>query len=100
MHAAPHRRPIADRLRDWHEVEHVADDIRGAGRCMDCGVPFCTRGCPLGNPIPDFADAVWHGRWHDAYKKLPRPTTSPTSPAASVPRRAKPRACWRSTTPR
>src|ERR1700716_4202753 len=69
--AAPHRRPIGDRLRDWREVEHTADDAREqAGRCMDCGVPFCTRGCPLGNPIPDFADAVWHGRWRDAYRKL------------------------------
>ena len=70
--AEPHRRPIAERLHDWREVEHVVpDDTREqAGRCMDCGVPFCTQGCPLGNPIPDFADAVWNDRWHEAYKKL------------------------------
>ena len=69
--AAPHRRPIEERLRDWREVEHVDDDPRPqAGRCMACGVPFCTQGCPLGNPIPDFADAVWKDRWHDAYRQL------------------------------
>jgi glutamate synthase (NADPH/NADH) small chain len=37
---------------------------------MDCGVPFCTQGCPLGNPIPDFADLVWKDRWHDAHQRL------------------------------
>jgi glutamate synthase (NADPH/NADH) small chain len=69
--AAPHRRPIAERLHDWREVEHVGDDIaQQAGRCMDCGVPFCTQGCPLGNPIPEFADAVHRGRWQDAYRRL------------------------------
>src|SRR3569833_4069417 len=69
--AAPHRRPIAERLRDWREVEHVGSAAKEqAGRCMDCGVPFCTQGCPLGNPIPDFADAVYRGRWEDAYRKL------------------------------
>ena len=69
--AAPHRRPIAERLRDWREVEHVGSDAKEqAGRCMDSGVPFCTQGCPLGNPIPDFADAVYRGRWEDAYRKL------------------------------
>jgi glutamate synthase (NADPH/NADH) small chain len=82
--AAPHRRPIAERLRDWREVEHVGPEMEPggpaptggksvkeqAGRCMDCGVPFCTEGCPLGNPIPDFADAVYRGRWEDAYRRL------------------------------
>ena len=69
--AAPHRRPIEARLRDWREVEEVGDDTRQqAGRCMDCGVPFCMQGCPLGNPVPDFADAVWHDRWYDAYREL------------------------------
>jgi len=69
--AEPHRRDIAERLHDWREVEHVGDDAKEqAGRCMDCGVPFCTNGCPLGNPIPDFADAIWRGRWDEAYRKL------------------------------
>ncbi len=41
-----------------------------AGRCMDCGVPFCQQGCPLGNPIPDFNEHVWKGRWREAYLAL------------------------------
>jgi glutamate synthase (NADPH/NADH) small chain len=67
------RRPVAERLRDWREVETTADDAlarQQAGRCMDCGVPFCMQGCPLGNPIPDFNDRVFKGRWQDAWKRL------------------------------
>src|SRR5678815_4618579 len=48
-------------------------DRQQGGRCMDCGVPFCMQGCPLGNPIPDFAHGVWSdtdARWHDAYRQL------------------------------
>lgn len=72
----PGKRPVAERVHDWREVEAPAgplehDALRHqAGRCMDCGVPFCTQGCPLGNPIPDFADLVWKGRWQDAHKRL------------------------------
>ena len=74
--AAPHRRAIDDRLRDWREVETTADPAESkqqGGRCMDCGVPFCTQGCPLGNPIPDFAHAVWTDgsvRWRAAHDML------------------------------
>ncbi len=69
--AAPHRRPASLRVLDWREVDAPDGDAREqAGRCMDCGVPFCTAGCPLGNPIPEFADAVWHGRWRDAAAHL------------------------------
>ncbi|HUS32025.1 MAG TPA: glutamate synthase, partial [Kofleriaceae bacterium] len=71
--AAPHRRPVALRVLDFKEVEELdpPDTSRQqAGRCMDCGVPFCTQGCPLGNPIPDFAHAIWTDRWHDAHKQL------------------------------
>ncbi|HUJ61190.1 MAG TPA: glutamate synthase subunit beta [Kofleriaceae bacterium] len=71
--AAPHRRPAELRVLDWHEVEHEAAPAEAreqAGRCMDCGVPFCTSGCPLGNPIPDFADAVWRGDWRAASEWL------------------------------
>lgn len=70
------KRPITERLKDWREVEGPDGPLEGdvtraqAGRCMDCGVPFCTQGCPLGNPIPDFADAVWKERWQDAHKRL------------------------------
>ncbi|MGE0545404.1 MAG: glutamate synthase subunit beta [Kofleriaceae bacterium] len=72
----PRKRSVAERLRDWHEVESTHgpledDALRNqAGRCMDCGVPFCTSGCPLGNPIPEFADLVWNQRWQDAYRRL------------------------------
>jgi glutamate synthase (NADPH/NADH) small chain len=71
--AAPHRRPISLRVLDWKEVEELdppATSRQQAGRCMDCGVPFCTQGCPLGNPIPDFAHSIWTERWHDAHKQL------------------------------
>ena len=72
----PKKRPVAERVRDWREVEGPigpleVDVLRAqAGRCMDCGVPFCTQGCPLGNPISDFADLVWKDRWRDAHKRL------------------------------
>lgn len=72
----PKKRAVTERLRDWREVEGAhgpleEDALRHqAGRCMDCGVPFCTQGCPLGNPIPEFADLVWKERWQDAYRRL------------------------------
>jgi len=72
----PKKRPVAERVKDWHEVEGqhgpLEDDVTRAqaGRCMDCGVPFCTQGCPLGNPIPDFSDLVYKDRWRDAHKRL------------------------------
>jgi glutamate synthase (NADPH/NADH) small chain len=67
------RRPAALRLHDWHEVgEHEAEAAarQQAGRCMDCGVPFCMQGCPLGNPIPDFNHRAWTGDWFDAFRRL------------------------------
>ena len=71
-HAAD-RRPIAERLADFREVERPVDDpgdlTRQAGRCMDCGVPFCTRGCPLGNPIPEFNHGVWSNDWAGAWAR-------------------------------
>jgi glutamate synthase (NADPH) small chain len=69
----PRKRPVGERVRDWREVAPHADAdeaARQGGRCMACGVPFCTAGCPLGNPIPDFADAVYRGRWRDAHLGL------------------------------
>lgn len=67
------KREKAERVQDWKEfVLPLAPEEakRQAGRCMDCGVPFCQQGCPLGNPIPDFNDAVYHGRWKAAYLAL------------------------------
>jgi glutamate synthase (NADPH/NADH) small chain len=66
-------RPVADRLRDWKEVYlPFADaDLKEQGaRCMDCGIPFCHQGCPLGNIIPDWNDLVYRDRWQDALDRL------------------------------
>jgi glutamate synthase (NADPH/NADH) small chain len=69
----PARRPIDERLRDWRELEgkHPEDRLqKQAARCMDCGIPFCHKGCPLGNIIPDWNDLVYRGRWKDAIDRL------------------------------
>jgi glutamate synthase (NADPH/NADH) small chain len=61
------------RLRDWKEVytPFDRDELnRQAGRCMDCGIPFCNNGCPLGNLIPDWNDLVYRGAWRDAIDRL------------------------------
>jgi glutamate synthase (NADPH/NADH) small chain len=66
-------RPVAERLRDWKEVylPYPDEDLRKQGaRCMDCGVPFCHQGCPLGNLIPDWNDLVYRDRWRDAIERL------------------------------
>ena len=71
--ATPHRRAIPERLADFREVDVTADPAESkqqGGRCMDCGVPFCTQGCPLGNPIPDFSHSVYTDRWLDAHRQL------------------------------
>src|SRR6478752_3323751 len=69
----PARRPIPLRLRDWNEVyEPFAEqDTRAqAARCMDCGIPFCHQGCPLGNIIPEWNDLVRTGKWEEASDRL------------------------------
>ncbi len=72
------RRDVDERRRDWKEV-YPGDSIgrsllpiisAQAGRCMDCGIPFCHQGCPLGNLIPDWNDLVWRGDWFDAIERL------------------------------
>ena len=71
--AKPRARPVHERILDWNEVylrepeSHVRD--QGA-RCMDCGIPFCHQGCPLGNLIPDWNDLVYHQRWEAAIERL------------------------------
>ncbi len=70
---APKRRPVSARLIDWHEVYEPFDRgtlTQQAGRCMDCGIPFCNNGCPLGNLIPDWNDLVYRDHWHDAIERL------------------------------
>ena len=69
----PARRPVAERVHDWIEVYEAfpAEKARAqAARCMDCGVPFCHQGCPLGNIIPDWNDLVYRGRWQAAIERL------------------------------
>lgn len=69
----PEMRPVPVRLRDWREVydDFPADELRRqAGRCMDCGIPFCNNGCPLGNLIPDWNDLVYREHWRAALDRL------------------------------
>ena len=69
----PKRRPIPVRVADWREVYEAfpADELKHqAGRCMDCGIPFCNNGCPLGNLIPDWNDLVYRDNWREALDRL------------------------------
>jgi glutamate synthase (NADPH/NADH) small chain len=69
----PTRRPVELRVLDWHEVYNPFphDKLRlQAGRCMDCGIPFCSNGCPLGNLIPDWNDLVYREHWQAAIERL------------------------------
>jgi glutamate synthase (NADPH/NADH) small chain len=71
--AKAHTRPIDVRIRDWKEVylvEADADMRQQGARCMDCGIPFCHQGCPLGNLIPDWNDLVYKNRWQPAIERL------------------------------
>ena len=64
----PARRPVDVRIQDWREVytEFGRGELeRQAGRCMDCGIPFCHNGCPLGNLIPEWNDLVRTSDWHE-----------------------------------
>ena len=66
-------RPVAERRRDWRQVmlPWPVDQLQKQGaRCMDCGIPFCHQGCPLGNLIPDWNDLVYRGRWREAIDRL------------------------------
>jgi glutamate synthase (NADPH) small chain len=69
----PRRRPVPVRLRDWREVyepfDYEATRHQGA-RCMDCGIPFCHEGCPLGNLIPEWNDLVYRDDWSAAIERL------------------------------
>ena len=69
----PRRRPVPVRLRDWKEVYEPfgEDKLRTqATRCMDCGIPFCHTGCPLGNLIPEWNDLVYRDDWQEAIERL------------------------------
>ena len=72
------RRPVEERVQDWQEVYPGGTPGRAllpiitsqAGRCMDCGIPFCHTGCPLGNLIPEWNDLVWRNEWQPALERL------------------------------
>lgn len=69
----PARRPVPVRIKDWKEVyeeQELGQLQRQASRCMDCGIPFCHSGCPLGNLIPEWNDLAYRGEWHDAIERL------------------------------
>src|SRR6266496_782347 len=69
----PKSRPVDLRLMDWREVyEDFASTKlqKQASRCMDCGIPFCHQGCPLGNIIPDWNDLVYRNQWQEALYRL------------------------------
>ncbi|WP_345750240.1 glutamate synthase subunit beta [Microbacterium rhizophilus] len=69
----PARRPVPVRILDWKEVYEPGDSAvlrRQAGRCMDCGIPFCHQGCPLGNLIPEWNDLTWRGEGRTAIERL------------------------------
>ena len=71
--ALPRRRPVSVRLRDWREVYEPfpEESTREQGaRCMDCGIPFCHEGCPLGNLIPEWNDLVYRDDWPEAAERL------------------------------
>ena len=69
----PQSRPVEERVRDYQEIYKPFEDDKlrkQAARCMDCGVPFCHSGCPLGNIIPDWNDLVYRNRWREAIDRL------------------------------
>lgn len=69
----PKRRPVSERVKDWKEVYTPWSEAQAreqGARCMDCGVPFCNSGCPLGNLIPDWNDSVYNGDWQRAIEQL------------------------------
>src|SRR3954467_1326035 len=69
----PKKRPVEERVHDFNEFVHLYEEEKlnqQAGRCMDCGIPFCHNGCPVGNLIPDFNDAIFRRNWQEAYEIL------------------------------
>ena len=73
-------RPVSERIGDFGEVEQTLDDqdrVNQASRCMDCGVPFCHWACPVGSNIPEWQDAVYRGKWDEAYQILNKTNSFP-----------------------
>src|SRR5687767_6088166 len=76
----PKRKPVKLRLMDWNEIYEPMPEqkLRDQGaRCMDCGIPFCNNGCPLGNIIPEWNDLVYKNRWREAIAMLHKTNNFP-----------------------
>ena len=76
----PSRRPVELRVLDWNEIylDFGNDELKRQGaRCMDCGIPFCNNGCPLGNIIPEWNDLVYRDRWREAIDMLHKTNNFP-----------------------
>ncbi len=76
----PPYRPIEERVNDWQEVMTYLPEEKTkvqAARCMDCGIPFCNQGCPLGNLIPNWNDLVYKNHWRDAIEELHKTNNFP-----------------------
>ena len=76
----PDTRPVNDRVKDWQEVylPYRVTELQDQGaRCMDCGIPFCHDGCPLGNLIPDWNDSVYRNKWETAIERLHKTNNFP-----------------------
>ena len=86
--------------KQYFDLQPEAELERQGARCMDCGIPFCHEGCPLGNLIPDWNDLVYRGKWREAIDQLHATNNFPSSPDGSARRRASRPACWPSTTTR
>ena len=69
----PSKKMVSERLKDYSEFVNLFSDeqlSKQSSRCMNCGIPFCHNGCPLGNIIPEFNDAVYRKQWEEAYQIL------------------------------
>jgi glutamate synthase (NADPH/NADH) small chain len=95
----PKRRLIPVRVEDWREVYEpfALERVQEQGaRCMDCGIPFCHHGCPLGNLIPEWNDLAYRGRWFEAIERLHATNNFPEFTGCAR-RRARRPACSAST---
>jgi glutamate synthase (NADPH) small chain len=74
------KQPVEERLAHWNEfAEKMEEEIlkQQGARCMDCGIPFCQSGCPIGNIIPDWNDLVYKGQWKEALERLSKTNNFP-----------------------